>query len=245
MARAREKERVVFITQARRGSSRLPGKILETVEGRTLLEWFLLRASRIGSVDLWCVATTEAPGDDAVAEVVRRAFPSFVVVRGSERDVLGRYAQAMGATDAHVVVRIASDCPFLDWNLVDECVALLRREGADLVKTRREELPVGLDVEVFRGEALLRADREASDPRHREHVGPYVYEHPELFRVCFFPYGGEPWPSCRLTLDYPEDLAFVRAVYGALSPEAPASEVRRYLAQNPQVCAINGFRGNG
>ena len=121
----------------------------------------------------------------------------------------------------------------------------LRREGADLVKTRREELPVGLDVEVFRGEALLRADREASDPRHREHVGPYVYEHPELFRVCPLPYGGEPWPSCRLTLDYPEDLAFVRAVYGALSPGAPAAEVRRYLAQNPQVCAINGFRDHG
>ena len=231
--------KVVFITQVRVGSTRLPGKVLERVEGKTLLSWFLQRASRVSAVDEWVVATTENARDDVIASLVREEFPGICVVRGSENDVLSRYAKAIRDSEADVVVRIASDCPFLDWNLVGACIEYRNRTNADVVKTRREDLPVGLDVEVFRAEALLRADREASDPAHREHVGPYVYENPDIFDVAWFPYDGPEWPRCRLTLDYAEDLGFVRHVYGAVGPLAPAESIRLYLKKHPEAAAMN------
>lgn len=232
-------KKIAFITQVRTGSTRLPGKILEIAEGDTLLSWFLRRSLKIRGVDEWVVATTESNQDNIIVSVVSKAFPAIRVVRGSESDVLQRYAKAIRESEAGIVVRIASDCPFLDWELVGDCLEYREKADADVVKTRREDLPVGLDVEVFRSEALLRADREATEPAHREHVGPYVYENPGIFRVAWFPYTGPRWPRCRLTLDYREDLDVVRHIYGVLSPLARASDIREYLGKHPEVATLN------
>ena len=232
-------KKTVFITQVRTGSTRLPGKILERVEKNTLLSWFLQRSLKIRGVDEWVVATTESVRDNIIESVVSEEFPAIRVVRGAETDVLQRYAKAIRESEAEVVVRIASDCPFLDWVLVGDCLGYKEKTDADVVKTRREDLPVGLDVEIFRAEALLRADREATEPAHREHVGPYVYENPNIFTVAWFPYNGPRWPQCRLTLDYREDLDLVRHLYRVLSPLAQASDVREYLEKHPEIAAMN------
>ena len=233
------RKKTVFITQVRTGSTRLPGKILEIVERSTLLSWFLRRSLKIRGVDELIVATTDNVRDNHIVSVVSEEFPAIRLVRGSETDVLQRYAKAIRESEADIVIRIASDCPFLDWRLVEDCLGYREKTNADVIKTRREDLPVGLDVEIFRAEALLCADREATEPAHREHVGPYVYENPGIFSVSWFPYSGPRWPQCRLTLDYREDLDLVRHLYRVLSPLAQASDIREYLEKHPEIAAMN------
>ena len=236
---------VVFITQARSGSTRLPGKVMKEVAGKSVLYWFLRRALLCRSVSSVCVATTVNPDDDALAAHVAAELPEVCVVRGSEEDVLSRYMLAAEETNADIVVRVTSDCPFFDWNLVDRCVEVLKEKRADAVRTLRSDFPIGLDVEVFTRETLRKAHENASDPFEREHVGPYVFQtHSPEFVVEWVGNTGAPWPKSRLTLDYPEDFALLERLYAEPGPLAPAEEYRGYLAAHPEVAGINLMRSH-
>lgn len=236
--------RVVAIVQARMGSSRLPGKVLELAAGRTLLEHVLTRLKKATTLDDICVATTEKPADDPIDRAAREL--GFSVFRGSEDDVLGRYLGAAEASRADVIVRITADCPLMDPAEVDRIVSLfLRAEGgldyaANQGPSGRRG-PLGLAVEAFTREALERSAREGHEPRHREHVTPYLYEAPGRFRTALF-HPDIDRSALRLTVDTPDDLALVRAVLTAIEhdPEASALEtVARFLDRHPEVRALN------
>jgi len=232
--------RVVFITQARTGSTRLPDKVMKVVEGKSVLHWFLKRALRCATLSAVCVATTEHPHDDCLAAYVRAEFPDVHVARGSEQDVLSRYILAARETDADIIVRVTSDCPFFDWDLTDRCVRTLIEKKADAVRTLRGYFPIGLDVEVFTRHALETAQRNADEPAEREHVGPYIFQtHSEEFAIHWVKNEGPDWPECRLTLDYPEDFELVQKLYAEVGPEAPAGEYRRFLKVHPEVAESN------
>lgn len=227
-----KKPKVVFITQARMGSTRLPGKVMKIVEGQTVLYWFLKRAQKCKTPNLICVATTENPADDIIVEHVQKHFPEIHITRGSEQDVLSRYALAATETKADIIIRVTSDCPFMNWDLVDRCVNTLIEKKADAVRTLKEDFPIGLDVEVFTRQALETAHKNAKDSTEREHVGPYIYRtHPEEFRIEWIENEGEPWPECRMTLDYPEDFKFMKKLYGGVSPLASAAEYVQFLVK--------------
>jgi spore coat polysaccharide biosynthesis protein SpsF len=232
--------RVVFITQARTGSTRLPGKVMKEVAGRSVLYWFLRRALKCESVSRVCVATTVNPNDDSLATHVVAEFPEVCVVRGSEEDVLSRYMLAAEETNADIIVRVTSDCPFFDWNMVDWCVKVLKEKKADAVRTLRGDFPIGLDVEVSTRETLRKTHENASDPFEREHVGPYVFQtHSSEFKVEWVGNTGVPWPECRLTLDYLEDFALLERLYAARGPLASAEEYKMFLTKHPEVAGMN------
>lgn len=236
----KKNENVVFITQARTGSTRLPGKVMKEVLGKTVLYWFLRRALRCTAVSAICVATTVNPSDDALAEHVRTEFPQIHVTRGSEEDVLSRYLLAAQETSADIVVRVTSDCPFFDWELVDRCVNLLKEKNADAVRTLRSDFPIGLDVEVFSRRTLEIAYEKAGDLFEREHVGPYVFQtHSSEFHIEWVKNEGKEWPECRLTLDFPEDLALLEKLYDDVGTDIFSGDYRVYLARHPEVTAIN------
>lgn len=235
-----KKPRVVFITQARMSSTRLPGKVMKIVEGQTVLYWFLKRAQKCKTADLICVATTENSADDAIVEHVQKHFPEIHITRGSEQDVLSRYALAARETNADIIIRVTSDCPFMDWDLVDQCVNTLIEKKVDAVRTIKDDFPIGLDVEVFTRQALETAHENAKDPAEREHVGPYIYRtHPEEFHIEWVGNEGAPWPECRMTLDYPEDFEFMKQLFGGTSPLASSEEYIKFLIKNPEVACIN------
>jgi spore coat polysaccharide biosynthesis protein SpsF len=230
---------IVCIIQARMGSTRLPAKALADIGGMSMLARVVRRAGRARALDLVAVATTTEPVDAAiVAECERLAVP---VTRGSQDDVLDRYYQAARAHAAELVVRITSDCPLIDPQVIDEVVGAFlaaRPDYASNVVERR--YPRGLDVEVFSFAALERAWREAGEEYQRAHVTPFLYQRPDLFRVLSVP-GGADHGGHRWTVDTPEDLAFARAIYARFANDDGFGwgEALELVEREPALAAIN------
>ena len=207
--------RTVAIIQARTGSTRLPGKVLLPLLDAPLLVHVVRRVARASSVDATVVATTTMAGDDAIAELAARE--GWLVSRGSEMDLLDRYLGAARAHDAERVIRITSDCPLIDPAVIDEVVAALESADADYASNTLEPrtFPRGLDVEAMTMAALEAADRADHDPASREHATPYLYRHPERFRLAGVRLA-EDLSAHRWTVDTPEDYELVRRIYDAL-----------------------------
>ncbi len=229
--------RLVLI-QARMGSSRFPGKVLEDLSGHPMLWHVVNRVRRAGRVDKVVVATTDRAVDDAIARFCERE--GVGCFRGSEHDVLDRFYQAARANRADVVVRITADCPLIDPAVIDKVLARFERGDCDYAcNIMRYTYPDGLDTEVFSFEALERAWREANKPSEREHVTPYLRS--DKFRTANVESETPVSPvQCRWTVDHPADLEFVRKVYEALSGngEFGFREVFDLLKERPNLATI-------
>lgn len=233
----------VAILQARMGSSRLPGKVLERLGERSVLLHCLERAKAVPGVDAVCLATSVEAADDAVAEEARRVA-GVIVCRGSEKDVLARYAQAARESSADVILRITCDCPLIDPEVCAGVIALQRETGAFYASNNiRREWPHGLDCEVFARRALEQADLEATEPFDREHVGPWIKRRAGV-AAAHFPGPGGRAAQQRWTLDYPEDLEFLRALWPLLPADRMAAwrEVMDILEAHPEIAALNRSR---
>ena len=205
--------KVVAIVQARMGSTRLPGKVLMDIGGFSMLERVLLRTRKASQVDDVVVATTLAPEDDQLEEASARI--GFSVSRGSTSDVLDRYRQAAQEHDAEAIVRITSDCPLIDPSLIDEVVTKFLNHCPDYASnTLVRSYPRGLDTEVIAREALERAWRDSKVPADRAHVTPYIYLHPDQFRLVSVR-GTSDFSDLRWTVDTQVDLDLVRDLYAA------------------------------
>lgn len=231
--------KTVAIIQARMSSTRLPGKVFADVCGQPLLHHVVCRARRARTPDQVVVATSDRPADDVVARFCEMsAVPCF---RGSEEDVLDRYCHAARHFKAEAVVRVTADCPLLDPDVIDRVVQAFLAGDQDYVSnTLDRTYPDGLDVEVFSFAALARAWREARLPSEREHVTPYIWKHPELFRLGNVKQD-EDLSDLRWTVDEPRDLEFVRAVYRWLGPRSDfgMQEVLALLREHPELGRIN------
>jgi spore coat polysaccharide biosynthesis protein SpsF len=205
---------VLCVVQARTGSSRLPGKVLCELDGRPMLRYMLDRLAAL-RVDELVVATSDLPRDDAIAEIARAAGRRCV--RGSESDVLARFARALDTHHADDVVRLTADCPLTDPEIVAAVLARHRETGADYTSNVfPRTFPKGLDVEVMRATALRAAAAEARDPDEREHVTPFLYRRPERFQLANLT-SGETLGDERWTVDTAEDLAFVRSLVATMA----------------------------
>ena len=115
------------------------------------------------------------------------------------------------------------------------------RTLAYCTNTLKPTYPEGLDVEVFRFDALKRAHGEAALSSDREHVTPYIWRHPELFKAVNFEHS-EDLSGWRWTLDWPEDFQFILAVYHHFykgHSYFPYREVIDYVRAHPDLLQIN------
>jgi spore coat polysaccharide biosynthesis protein SpsF (cytidylyltransferase family) len=232
---------VGVVVQARTGSERLPGKVLEPIAGQPMLRLVLRRVMRARTVDKVVLATTTRPGDDGLVPIAASlGLPTW---RGSEEDVLRRYLDAATAHQLDVVVRVTADCPLIDPTVVDLVVShfLAQPVQPDYASnTWPRSVPTGLDAEVFTLAALRRADTAAKAGREREHVTLHFKEHPEIYRlspVTVTTRGlGERW-----TVDEAADLEFVRAVYRSFPgrDDVAWGEVLALVEGRPDLAAIN------
>lgn len=233
---------IVAIIQARTGSTRLPGKVLMEICGKPLLQHVIERARKSHLIGSVVVATTSNPSDQAVVRLARKCGAEAFA--GSENDVLDRYFQAAKKFKADVIVRITADDPFKDPVVIDRIIThfLANRQKLDYASnTIKPTYPLGLDTEVFSFSGLQKAWNEATDPYDREHVTPYFYRHPELFRLANIE-NGEDLSSLRWTLDYEADLRFAREIYSRLYREGDIflmNDILRLLEKEPQLAEIN------
>lgn len=237
--------RIVAIIQARMGSTRLPGKVMMTLAGRTVLEHVIARVAACRHVQEIVVATTSGNGDDVIVGEAQRCRVQWY--RGSEEDVLARFDECADKFGAEVVVRVTSDCPLFDPDLL--CAMLdryraLEAEGIHvdyLSNTMIRTYPRGLDAEIISREALAKAHLEAREEAEREHVTPYIWKNPHLFVLVPFT-GGKDLSRYRWTLDTPEDMRVIREIYDALFSEKrifSTAEVLDFLEANPWISTIN------
>ncbi len=233
-------DRVLCITQARMGSSRLPGKVLREVMGRPLLHYHIERLQRAGSIDELVVATSTDPGDDAIESFCAAA--GVACFRGSEQDVLDRFYQCARDIDANIILRVTSDCPLIDPAVLDLAIAAFRAGDDDYLRTDPAAYPRGLDAEVFSHVALETAWAEAKDPEEREHVTPFLYRNPERFGLDIFAEADAEGAEFRLCVDEESDFRLVSAVLEALYPGNPDfgwRELVAFLRARPDLVAIN------
>lgn len=223
------------------GSTRLPGKVLKDIGGETMLARVIGRLRRAKLIHEVLVATTNTALDDVVVGECRKG--SIPVSRGDEKDVLDRYFRAAQLAQAEIVVRITSDCPLIDPDITDKTIAAFLESHPDYASNvMRRTYPRGLDTEVISVAALERAWRQARKPYEREHVTPYIYEHPAEFRLLSVT-GEEDYSSHRWTVDTLEDLEFVRSVYKRLASDAAFSwrDVLELLKREPELAEVNRF----
>jgi spore coat polysaccharide biosynthesis protein SpsF len=219
---------IVAVVQVRMNSSRLPGKAMRIVRGRTLLGHVIDRLRQCKTIDGLWIATSTHPSDDTVAEFAKREGVNFY--RGSLDDVAGRLLNAAMAAKAEALVRINADSPLIDPAIVDRAVTLYRRERPDLVSNvLRRTFPKGQSVEVISVSALGRAHQEMIRAEEREHVTPWFYANPARVRIVGFE-TASPREAMQLSVDTAEDLRRVEAILSRLSEPAAAHGLDAILA---------------
>jgi spore coat polysaccharide biosynthesis protein SpsF len=231
--------RIVTIIQARMGSTRLPGKVMLDVCGKTVLARVVERVKRSRLAGEVVIATTVRPTDDILVDECGQL--GVKVFRGSEADVLDRYYHAAAQFSGDAIVRICSDCPLIDPEIVDLTIQGFLDARVDYASNALDRTyPRGLDVEVITSRALHSCWREANAFYQRSHVTPYVYEHPERFKIARVR-SRKVFGDLRWTLDTAEDLAFIRAVYERTADlnEFGWSDVLHLLERQPQLLKLN------
>jgi spore coat polysaccharide biosynthesis protein SpsF len=235
--------KVVAIIQARMGSTRLPNKVLADVNGQPMLRILINRLKHAPELDAIVIATTNNPHDDVLEDWSKKeGIPCF---RGSENDVLDRFYACAKKYQADVIVRITADDPLKDSGIIGQLVThLIQNASLDYYSnTIKPSYPEGLDIEVFRFSALTLAHKQAKSLSEREHVTPYIWKNPHIFSLenLEFERDLSHW---RWTVDKPEDLAFIRAIWSQFSdkPNTSFLEIIAYIDENPKLMAINAFK---
>lgn len=228
--------KVLAITQARIGSSRLPEKVLLNVGKDSLLGLHLKRLSKAKKLNKIIVATTHEVGSDKICEIA--AAHSIACFKGSLEDVLDRFYQAAIDENPDYIVRITSDCPLLDPELVDKVVTKAIDGNFDYFSNiLTEDFPDGQDIEVFKMSTLKTAWEKAGKKSEREHVTPFIRENSDYNRGSLFKAGDyksqENFNHIRMTVDELPDLEVIKWLVAELGDDRKWEEYVDYMISNP------------
>jgi len=234
--------KIVLISQARMPSTRLPGKVLKTVLGKSLLEYQIERLKRVSLADEIVIATTTNETDTPIVELCDRL--GITCYRGPEDDVLARFYGAAHAHESDVVIRVTADCPIIDPSVVERVVQFYidHWETCEYVSNSLvRSYPRGMDTEVFSVRTLDEAFFEAVEKADREHVTPFIYRHPNRYRLESV-VSPEDLSSHRWTVDTQEDFDLIKLIIEALypiKPEFSLEDVIALLRMYPEWAEIN------
>ncbi len=244
-----EKVNVVALVQARMGSTRFPGKVLQLIDTHPVL-WHVVNrikaASRINEV---VVTTSVRPENDAIRDFCLQQ--KIACFSGDEADVLDRFYQAAVFHRASHLVRVTGDCPLVDPGLIDQIAGICLSEELDYCavgtgagvadKTNFKRFPDGMDAEMISLPTLKRIWSEATVSTHREHVTPYLFLNQHLFKMRYLECEKD-YSNLRLTLDYPEDLKLISSIFkklGASNASFSIAEILRLFETEPELAQLN------
>lgn len=228
--------KISIITQARVGSTRFPQKVLQKVNGDTMLGLHIKRLQKSCLADSIIVATTLEEQADQIVKIAKQM--GVKVFQGSTSDVLDRYYKAAFLDKPDYVVRVTSDCPLIDAKLIDKVIqSALDRNLDYCANVLKQEYPDGQDIEVFKFSALEKAWQEAKLNSDREHVTPFIrrnssFHNGELFKSANFE-APENFNDIRMTVDEKIDLDTIRVLVDILGTEKDWIEYTKYIIENP------------
>lgn len=231
--------KVTAIIQARMNSSRLPGKVLLPLCDATVLEFLYNRLSKSKLINNIIIATTENEIDNSIIDLCKeKTYPYF---RGSEKNVISRYEKASKKFNSDIIVRITADCPFVDPDLVDDCINKLVINNLDYVSNCnnvKKQLPDGFDVEVFTKKALDKAIKLSISSAYKEHV-TFAFFKTKIFKTSSVEYEHN-FQDLRVTLDYEQDYELIYNVAECISNKfADWRTISNYIANNPEIKKLN------
>lgn len=214
--------KIISVTQARTGSTRLPNKVLMEVQGVSLLEMHFRRLFKCTRIDEFVLATSVLPNDAKLKMVADKLGINFF--QGDENNVLDRFYQAVKDMKPDYVVRLTADCPLIDPSLVDAIIEYTIENNLDYgTNTLVENYPDGQDVEVFTFKALEKAWREATKDSEKEHVTPYIKNNSTFLGKSLFKSNNysktEKYSSLRMTVDEKEDFLLIEKLVQNLGCE--------------------------
>jgi len=238
-------EKIVIIVQARMSSSRLPGKVMLPLLGKTLLYRMIERIKMVRYNITVVVAASDDRSDDVIEQAaVQMNVPCY---RGSLNNLVDRQYQAAVQYDAGIVLKIPSDCPLIDPRIIDEVLDFyfLNEGKYDYVSNLHPAtFPDGNDVEIMTMDCLEKTWKEASRPLELEHTTPYIWENQDVFRIGNVTWGaGKDYSmSHRFTIDYEADYQFIKRVYEELYPgkaDFSCDDILTLLNEKPEIYNIN------
>ena len=235
--------KVIAITQARSGSTRLPNKILKVIQGKTLLEIHTSRVLKSTNIDKLVVATTTNPQDEVIANLCDSL--NITYFRGSEDDVLDRFYQSVKDVKPDYIVRLTSDCPLIDGKLIDEVIEYTISNNLDYCSNTLEEMfPDGQDIEVFKFSVLEKAWYNAKITSEREHVTPYIYNNSsyrkgDLFKSDNYN-SNKNFSKVRLTVDELVDFEVLKRIVDNLGDNKSWEEYTEYYLNDKEINRLNG-----
>lgn len=233
---------IILVTQARFGSSRLPGKVLKEVGGKSLLEIHIDRLKKVNGISEIIVATTLEPESERIVDVAKKMNVS--VFKGDMNDVLSRFYLAVCDKKVDIVVRVTSDCPLIDPDVIDLVISCIESEGYDYVSnTMSPTFPDGIDVEAFKFSALEEAYKHAVLPSDREHVTPYIWRNSTFKGERNFTSknieNDIDYSNFRLTVDENEDYMLISKLINIIGYTSPWMNYIDHLKNNEELFAIN------
>lgn len=232
--------KIVAIIQARMGSTRLPGKVMKKVLGKSLIKYQIERVHRSEYIDEIVIATTTKEKDLPIIQFCNQH--SIPYYRGSEENVLSRYYEAAKLFNADIIVRLTSDCPIIDPQIMDQVIQYYLENNYDYVSnTLVRTYPRGMDTEVFSFDVLEKVYLEAKESNHKEHVTSYIYQHPEIFHLgCVT--NDVDYSHHRWTVDTEEDYQLIKKIIEHLYPvnsQFQLKDVLLLLEKHPDWLEIN------
>lgn len=234
---------IVVITQARLGSTRLPNKVLKTIGGKSLLEIHVNRIQKAKTITKIIVATTDKPQDDHIESSMKKLGIS--VFRGSENDVLDRFYQTVKDIKPQLIVRLTSDCPLIDPELIDLIVIKTIENSVDYCSnTLLETFPDGQDIEVFTFKALEKAWEMAKLQSEREHVTPFIKNNSSFYgknkyTALNIPSDNEIYKDVRMTVDELEDFSMIKLLINKLGVSATWKNYADLYMNNENINSLN------
>lgn len=228
--------KVTAILQARMNSSRFPGKVLADLNGLPMIVQQIKRVKLSKEISNLIVAISDDTSDDELAEELLGS--NCEIYRGSQEDVFSRFCNIVSMEDSNSFVRLTADCPLVMPSIIDEVVRSFKGGSVDYMSnTITPTFPDGLDVEVFTRNAFFRLTELTLSAEEREHVTLGFHRNSDLFTRRNFEESRNR-SNMRWTVDYPEDLEFVRSIYAHFKGRESTfeyGEVLAFLSSNPEV----------
>lgn len=234
--------RIIGLVQARTNSSRLPKKVLAQIEGKPLVWHIINRLKQVQKITDVVISTTNNDADKQLCSFAESENIPYYA--GSEDDILDRLYQTGKKFNATILIKVNGDCPLVDPTVIDRGLEMYleAKKTPDLVvNSMKNTFPDGMQFGIFNFQTLCKLWSEIQDKFWREFIYMYMTENSDKFEIINVE-NDRNLSNLRWVVDYPEDLEFVRQVYGNLynqNPNFVTADVMSLLEQKQDLVQIN------